>query len=194
MRLHCRYITKEIINEYYITDDFFDSKGFIYLKTRKGIYGLKEAAILAYKQLRDHLSKFGYVPMKQTPGLWRHKILPTTFTLAVADFGIKHFKNRMRITSSKPQQKILTDHRLDWHYLPWPYHRLELRCWLRRHFHARLCPQSAHQIQAHSSQMTTVCTPPIDLSCLRTKSPARHQRSVYTSRQKSHTTSSIHRW
>ena len=90
MRLHCRYITKEIINEYYITDDFFDSKGFIYLKIRKWMYGLKEAAILAYKQLRNHLSKFGYVPMKHTPGLWRHESRPTTFTLAVDNIGIKY--------------------------------------------------------------------------------------------------------
>ena len=56
------------------------------------MYGLKEAAILAYEQLRDHLSKFGYVPMKHTPGVWRHESRTTTFTLAVDDFGIKYFK------------------------------------------------------------------------------------------------------
>ena len=56
------------------------------------MYGLKEAAILAYEQLREHLAKSGYVPMKHTPGLWRHESFPTTFTLAVEDFGIKYFK------------------------------------------------------------------------------------------------------
>ena len=90
MRLHCCYITKYILNEYCITDDFLDSKGFIYLEIRKGMYSLKEAAILAYKQLYDHLSKFGYVPMKHTPGLWRHESRPTTFTLAVDNIGIKY--------------------------------------------------------------------------------------------------------
>ena len=30
--------------------------------------------------------------MKHTPGLWRHESRPTTFTLAVDYFGIKHFK------------------------------------------------------------------------------------------------------
>ena len=54
--------------------------------------GLKEAAILAYEKLREHLVKSGYLPMKQTPGLWRHEIRPTTFTLSVDDFGIKYFK------------------------------------------------------------------------------------------------------
>ena len=51
MRLHRQYITAEIADEYNITDDFFDSKGYIYLEIRKGMYGLKEAAILAYEQL-----------------------------------------------------------------------------------------------------------------------------------------------
>ena len=92
MRLHRRYVTQEIINEYAITDNFFDSKGYVYLEIRKGMYGLKEAAILAYEQLREHLSKSGYVPMKHTPGVWRHGSRPTTFTLAVDDFGIKCFK------------------------------------------------------------------------------------------------------
>src|SRR5688572_8702580 len=56
------------------------------------MYRLKEAAILAYEQLQEHLSHYGYVPMKHTPGLWQHKSRPTTFTLAVDDFGIKFFK------------------------------------------------------------------------------------------------------
>ena len=47
MRFHLRYITQEILDEYKITNNFFDSKGYIYLEIRKGMYGLKEAAILA---------------------------------------------------------------------------------------------------------------------------------------------------
>ena len=38
-----------------------------------------------------NLAPFGYEPMPCTPGLWRHNTLRTTFTLAVDDFGIKHF-------------------------------------------------------------------------------------------------------
>ena len=91
MHLHRCYITKEIINEYHITDNFFDSKGYIYLEIRKGMYGPKEAAILAYEQLREHLAKSGYVLMKHTPGLWRNESFPTTFTLAVDNFGITYF-------------------------------------------------------------------------------------------------------
>ena len=54
--------------------------------------GQKEAAILAYEQLVAHLKPHGYYPVPQTPGLWRHtRTKPTTFTLAVDDFGIKYF-------------------------------------------------------------------------------------------------------
>jgi hypothetical protein len=91
MKVHKKYIPPEIIAEYNLTPDYFDSNGYAYLEIRKGMYGLKEAAILAYEQLRDHLSPFGYAPVTHTPGLWRHATKPTTFTLAVDDFGIKYF-------------------------------------------------------------------------------------------------------
>ena len=91
MRVHRRYLPQEIIDEYALTPAHFDSNGYVYLEIRKGMYGLKEAAILAYEQLRDHLAPFGYHPVAHTPGLWKHKTLPTTFTLAVDDFGIKYF-------------------------------------------------------------------------------------------------------
>ena len=29
--------------------------------------------------------------MKHTPGMWRHRTRPTTFTLCVDDFGVKYF-------------------------------------------------------------------------------------------------------
>jgi hypothetical protein len=91
MRIHRRYLTPEIIAEYTLTDQHFDSKGYLYVEIRKGMYGLKEAAILAYDQLKAHLAPFGYFPVRQTPGLWRHIDRRTTFTLAVDDFGIKFF-------------------------------------------------------------------------------------------------------
>ena len=72
MRLHRRYIPPEVLDGYNLTSELFDSKGFAYLEIRKGMYELKEAAILAYDQLKDHLAKFGYAPFKYTPGVWRH--------------------------------------------------------------------------------------------------------------------------
>jgi hypothetical protein len=91
MQVHRRYVPQEIIDEYNLTIKHFDSKGFVYLEIRKGMYGLKEAAILAYNQLKAHLAPYGYFPVAQTPGLWRHNDRRTTFTLAVDNFGIKFF-------------------------------------------------------------------------------------------------------
>jgi hypothetical protein len=91
MRIHRKYIPQDIQEQYQLTSAHFDSKGYAYVEIRKGMYGLKEAAILAYDQLRTHLAPFGYAPVPFTPGLWRHDSKPITFTLAVDDFGIKYF-------------------------------------------------------------------------------------------------------
>ena len=91
MRIHRRYLPQEVIDEYALTDAYFDSKGYVYLEIRKGMYGLKEASILAYDQLKAHLAPYGYSPVRFTPGLWRHSTRRTTFMLAVDDFGIKYF-------------------------------------------------------------------------------------------------------
>jgi hypothetical protein len=120
MKVHRRYVPQEIIDEYGLTDDDFDAQGYIYLEIQKGMYGLKEAGILAFEQLQAHLKPYGYEPMSFTPGLWRHVTRRTTFTLAVDDFGIKYFskadaehlfsalRDKYTITTdwSKPSQPI----------------------------------------------------------------------------------------
>jgi hypothetical protein len=91
MRIHCKYITPEVLDKYGLTQQHFDSKDYCYVEIRKGIYGLKEAAILGYDQLHPHLAPYGYFPVQHTPGLWHHSTRCTTFTLAVNNFGIKFF-------------------------------------------------------------------------------------------------------
>ena len=54
------------------------------------MYGLKQAAILAYDNLKTNLQPFGYSPVVGTVGLWKHATRPTTFCLCVDDFGIKY--------------------------------------------------------------------------------------------------------
>jgi hypothetical protein len=91
MRVHRRYIPQEIMDAYGLTEAHFDSKGYACLEICKGMYGLKEASLLAYNQLKEHLAPYGYAPVRFTPGLWKHNERRTTFTLAVDDFGIKYF-------------------------------------------------------------------------------------------------------
>ena len=89
MRIALKDIPSEIITEYNLFQ--IAHHGFVYVEIRKGMYGLKEASIIAFKRLVTKMAPHGYHPVYFTPGLWRHETLPTTFTLAVDDFGIKYF-------------------------------------------------------------------------------------------------------
>ena len=104
-----------------------EADGYVYFEIRKGMYGLKEAGILAFKQLVTNLAPHGYEPMKFTPGLWRHTSLPTTFTLCVDDFGVKYFNKTHAhhlINAVKANYECTTDWtgslycglNLVWHY------------------------------------------------------------------------------
>ena len=65
----------------HITDN-----GYVYLGIRCGLYGLKEAGILAFNQLVKKLAPHGNEPMPFTPGLWCHYMKRTTFALCVKYF------------------------------------------------------------------------------------------------------------
>ena len=69
MRIHKKYFTPEICAEYPI-ESLCDTDGHIYVEIRKGMYGLKEAGILAYNQLVTNLKPHGYYPIPDAPGLW----------------------------------------------------------------------------------------------------------------------------
>jgi hypothetical protein len=101
--------------------------GFIYLEIRRGMYGLKEAAIIAFNQLVNKLAPSGYAPMPFTPGLWRHQSKRTTFVLCVDDFGVKYFSKPDAlhlINAIKAHYELTIDWSgtlycgltLDWHY------------------------------------------------------------------------------
>ena len=64
--------------------------GYIYCEIWKVIYGLPQAGIIINQQLVRRVESKGYAPCKHTPGLWRHKWRPITFSLVVYDFGIKY--------------------------------------------------------------------------------------------------------
>ena len=55
------------------------------------MYGLKQAALLAYKHLVNQLAPHRYHPCPYTTGLWEHDTRPTKFCLCVDDFGVKYF-------------------------------------------------------------------------------------------------------
>jgi hypothetical protein len=67
-----------------------DVDGWVYIEIRKGLYGLKQAGLLANQLLQKRLAAFGYYPTRHTPGLWLHKTRPIAFSLRVDDFAVKY--------------------------------------------------------------------------------------------------------
>jgi hypothetical protein len=88
MRLDIRIVPQEIVDEYKLLG--LVHNGYIYMRIERGMYGLPHAGLIANQQLVKFLAPDGYAPCARTPGLWKHKTRPVTFTLVVDDFGIKY--------------------------------------------------------------------------------------------------------
>ena len=111
MRVPIRYSPADIVEQYQL-NKIGTRDGYIYVEIHKGVYGLKNAAILAYKNLKKNLLPFGYVPVEGTADLWRNLERRTKFCVCVDDFGIKYFSNNDTehlLNALKTYYKIITD-------------------------------------------------------------------------------------
>jgi hypothetical protein len=88
MKMLLSRFPEEIIQKYNLNALAFD--GWVYIEIRKGMYGLKQAVLLANQLLQTCLAPFGYYPARHTPGLWLHQTRPISFTLVVDDFAVKY--------------------------------------------------------------------------------------------------------
>jgi hypothetical protein len=79
---------EEIIQKYNLNALAVDD--WVYIETRKGMYGLKQAGLLTNQLLQTRLVPFRYYPAQHTPGLWLHKTRPISFTLVVDDFAVNY--------------------------------------------------------------------------------------------------------
>ena len=89
MKIHSRYFSEKF-KKLYELDDKINQDGYIYCVIKKGMYGLKQAAILAYNQLKNNLDRYGYSPDDSTSGIWKHQTRRLCFALCVDDFGVKY--------------------------------------------------------------------------------------------------------
>ena len=89
IRLKLGNIPDEVINEYKFREKATQN-GSIYIRAKRGMYGLPQAGLLANKLLEKRLNKHGYRQSKLVPGLWKHDTRPIQFTLVVDDFGVKY--------------------------------------------------------------------------------------------------------
>jgi hypothetical protein len=88
MWLPISILSLDIVEKYDLTR--LAVNGWFYLEIRKGMYGLKQAGLLANQLLQKRLKPFGYYPARHTPGLWLHNTKLTAFSLVVDDFALKY--------------------------------------------------------------------------------------------------------
>lgn len=67
MRVKYKYFLEDIW-KYYKLDKIFDNN-YIYICLKKGVYGLKQDALLIYENLKQVLLPYGYMPVPETVGL-----------------------------------------------------------------------------------------------------------------------------
>ena len=111
MKANYKHFPKDIRKQYDL-ENKVSSSGHIYIKIKKGMYGLKQAAILAYENLKQNLAQDRYKPVGGTVGMWQHKTHPTKCCVCVDDFGIKYFSKdntQHLLTSFKKDYKVTTD-------------------------------------------------------------------------------------
>ena len=92
LRIHKRYFSPEFKSIYKLQDKIHQD--YIYCKVKKGMYGLKQAAILAYKLLVKRLRNDGYQPIPMTNGLFKHNSRKQSlrFVLMILGSNIIHNK------------------------------------------------------------------------------------------------------
>jgi hypothetical protein len=88
MKMLLSRFPEEIVQTYNLTALAVDD--WVYIEIRKGMYGLKQAGLLANQLLQTRWAPFGNYPARHTPGLSLHKTRPISFSLVVDDFTVKY--------------------------------------------------------------------------------------------------------
>jgi hypothetical protein len=70
MRTPLASIPQSIIDQYALNNKAH--RGIMLVEISKGMYGLPQAGILAFNQLKTHLTTHDYATCTHTPGLWTH--------------------------------------------------------------------------------------------------------------------------
>ena len=127
MRIPLKIIPQEIIYAYNLAT-LVDNQGWIYMRNEKGIYGIKQARIIAKQKLLKHMAPFGYHPVKHTPGIWLHDNRNSIFFLVVDDFCVQyssmadadHFFNFLRakyLITVDMETTVYIGIKIDWEYV-----------------------------------------------------------------------------
>ena len=58
------------IRDLYNLDEIVIEDGYLYIKIKKGVYGLKQVALLAFNNMIPNLLKHGYSLVPNTTSIW----------------------------------------------------------------------------------------------------------------------------
>ena len=142
MRIHSKYFPPDIRYRYQI-EGLISADGYLCIKIIKGMYGLKQAAIISWNQSISHMEPHGYYLVPFTTGLWSHKTR-NVFLLMCGWFWSEIFFQRWCKSSSRFPKKVLCNFKgLGGTQLPRIYNILELKQWICWHINARICKESA---------------------------------------------------
>ena len=86
MKISIDLFSENIIKKYNLMNIVHEN--YVYIKIKQDMYGLKQAAVLAHKQLVTNLRKEGYRPIPGTSGLWKYHTQKTKMVLCIDDFGV----------------------------------------------------------------------------------------------------------
>ena len=67
---------------------------YVYVKIKRGMYGLPQAGLIVQQLLEKILNKKGYKQGDIIPGFWTHEWHPICFLLCVDDFGVKYVRKQ----------------------------------------------------------------------------------------------------
>lgn len=112
MRIHISQIPQESRDKYVTPDLIQDDH--VLAEISKGIYGLKQAGLLAQQRLVQHLSKHDFFPISAiSPCIFKHKTRNIVFSLVVDDFGVK-FKAKEDVEELLRVLRLLYVVKEDW--------------------------------------------------------------------------------
>ncbi len=111
-------IPDEVIREYKLREKATNN-GSIYIRAKRGMYGLPQTGLLANKLLKKRLNKHRYRQSKLVPGLWKHDTRLIQFTLVVNDFGVKYVgkEHAQHLKNAPEEHHKLTCNRTGKHYI-----------------------------------------------------------------------------
>lgn len=89
MKMAIKYFPEDIrqrYNLYQLVDNEY-----IYIKIKKGMYGLNQATLLDYEMLLEIINKAGFHQIPTSLGLLKHDTKQKISSLYVENFGIKYY-------------------------------------------------------------------------------------------------------